>query len=100
MDTVNEVLYYINQAYSEYKHVLANILRSLFVARTPPVEAPVQTAAVMLRTRPTGEPATSTSHIRRAILRTPPVTRQSAASSARRPRPAGRSLYRGMDAIL
>jgi len=28
-----------NQAYSEYKHVLANILRSLFVARTPPVEA-------------------------------------------------------------
>ena len=28
-----------NQAYSEYKHVLANILRSLFVARTPAVEA-------------------------------------------------------------
>jgi len=28
-----------NQAYSEYKHVLANILRSLFVARTLPVEA-------------------------------------------------------------
>ena len=27
------------QAYSEYKHVLANILHSLFVARTPPVEA-------------------------------------------------------------
>ena len=24
-----------NQAYSEYKHVLANILRSFFVARTP-----------------------------------------------------------------
>ena len=28
-----------NQAYSEYKHVLANILRSRFVARTPPVKA-------------------------------------------------------------
>jgi len=25
--------------YSEYKHVLANILRSRYVARTPPVEA-------------------------------------------------------------
>ena len=31
--TVNE------QAQSEYKHALANILRSLFVVRTPPVEA-------------------------------------------------------------
>jgi len=30
---------YINQAYSEYKHVLANILRSRYVARTPPLEA-------------------------------------------------------------
>ena len=28
-----------NQAYSEYKHVLANILPSLFVARTPSEEA-------------------------------------------------------------
>jgi len=28
-----------NQAYSEYKHVLANILRSLFIVRMPPVEA-------------------------------------------------------------
>ena len=28
-----------NQAYSEYKHVLANILRSRYVARTPPLEA-------------------------------------------------------------
>jgi len=28
-----------NYAYSEYKHVLANILRSRYVARTPPVEA-------------------------------------------------------------
>jgi len=28
-----------NQTYSEYKHVLANILRSRYVARTPPFEA-------------------------------------------------------------
>jgi len=28
-----------NQAYSEYKHVLANILRSRYEARTPPLEA-------------------------------------------------------------
>ena len=53
----------------------------------------VQAAAVMLRTPPrrrpvTGQPATPTSHIRRAILRTPPVTRWSAASSVRTPRRA------------
>jgi len=47
----------------------------------------VQAAAVMLRTSPrqrpvTGQPATC------AILRTPPVTRKSPASSARRPRRA------------
>ena len=29
----------LNEAYSEYKHVLANILRSRYVARTPPLEA-------------------------------------------------------------
>ena len=57
----------------------------------------VQTATIMLRTPPrrqsiTGEPAMPTSHIRRAVLRTLPVTRQSAAS-ARRSRPAGRSHY-------
>jgi len=28
-----------NQAQSEYKHVLANILRSRYVARMPPLEA-------------------------------------------------------------
>ena len=69
----------------------------------------VHTAAVMLRTPPrrrpiTGKLATSTSHIRRTILRTPPVTRQSAASSARRPHAAGHSHYvvisRAMDASL
>jgi len=40
----------------------------------------------------TGKQATPTSHIRRTILRTPPVTRQSA-HAARRPRPAGRLHY-------
>ena len=43
---------YHNQAYSEYNHVLANILRSRYVARTPPLEARSQAAAVMLRTPP------------------------------------------------
>jgi len=51
----------------------------------------VQVAAVMLRTPPrqqpvTDQPATPTSHIRCAILRTPPITHQSTTSSARRPR--------------
>ena len=78
--------------------MLANILRSLLVARTPSEEArsPGRRSNVenAPRRRPiTGEPATLSSHIPRAILRTPPVTRQSAASSARRPRPAGRSHY-------
>jgi len=89
---------FVNQAYSEYKHVLANILRSLFVARTPSEEArsPGRRSNVenAPRRRPiTGEPATPTSHIRRTILRTPLVTRKSPASSACRPRPAGSSHY-------
>ena len=82
-----------NQAYSEYKHVLANILRSRYVARTPPLEArsPGRRSNVenAPRRRPVnGQLATPTSHIRCAILRTPPVTRQSLASSTRRPRRA------------
>ena len=66
----------------------------------------VQAAAVMLRTPPrrqpvTGQPATPTSHIRCAILRTPHVTRRSPASSAHTP-PSVRTMssYRGMDASL
>ena len=87
-----------NQAQSEYKHVLANILRSLFVARTPSEEARSPGRHSNVENAPrrrsiTGEPAMPTSHIRRAILRTPLITRQSAASSACRPRPAGRSHY-------
>ena len=54
----------------------------------------VQPAVVMLRMPPVdGQPATPISHIRRAILRTSPVARQSPASSARRTRPDGRSHY-------
>jgi len=80
----------------EYKHVLANILRSLFVARTQPVEARSPDCRSNVENVPgrrpvAGGPAAPTSHIWRAILRTPPVTRQSVASSARRPRPARRS---------
>jgi len=87
-----------NHAQCEYKHVLANILRSLFVARMPSEEArsPGRRSNVenAPRRRPiTGEPATLTSHIRHTILRTPPITRQSTASSACRPRPANRSHY-------
>ena len=94
----DQVVTIFNQAQNEYKHVLANILRSRYVARTPPVEArsPGRRSNVenALRRRPvTGQPATPTCDIRRAILRTPTVTHQSAASSARRPRPAGRSHY-------
>ena len=49
----------------------------------------VQAAAVMSRTPPVdGQPATPASHIWLAILRTPPVTRRSPASSARTPRRA------------
>jgi len=66
-----------NQAHSEYKHVLANILRSRYVARTPPLEArsPGRCSNVenAPRRRPvTGQPATPTCDIRRAMLRTPP----------------------------
>ena len=74
--------------------ILANILRLLFVARTPPVEARspdcrsnVENAAVG------GGPAAPASRMRRAVLGAPPVARRSPAGGARRPRPAGRSHY-------
>ena len=60
-------------------------------ARSPGRRSNVENAP---RRRPiTGVPATPTSHIWHAILRMPPVTRQSAASRARRPCPAARSHY-------
>ena len=71
----------LNQAQSEYKNVLANILRTRYDARMPPVEARspdcrsnVENASH--RRLVTGKPAMPTSHIRRAILRTPPLPRQ------------------------
>ena len=68
----------------------------------------VQAAAVMLTTPPrrrpiTGKPATSTSNIRRAILRTPPSpASQRPAARADPAQPAVRTMssYRGMDASL
>ena len=68
----------------------------------------VQAAAVMLKNAPrrrpiTGEPATPTSHIRRAILRTPPSpASQRPAARADPAQPAVRTMssYRGMDASL
>ena len=62
-----------NQAQSEYKHVLANILRSVFVARTPPVEARSPDC--------------------RSNVENAPVRGRSPAGGARRPRPACRSHY-------
>jgi len=60
-------------------------------ARSPGRRSNVKNAS---HRRPvTDEPDMTTSHILRDILRTPPVTRQPQASSACRPRPAGRLHY-------
>ena len=78
----------------EYKHVLANILRSLFVARTPPVEARSPDCRSNVENDPVGGgPAAPASRMRRAVLGAPPVDRRSPAGGARRPRSAGRSHY-------
>ena len=98
---------FYNQTQSEYKHVLANILRSLFVARTPSNKPAVQAAAVMLRT-----PPPSTANHRRPshahfpytarnfenALRHPPVSGQRADPA----QPAVRTMssYRRMDESL
>jgi len=68
-------------------------LHSRYVARTPPMEAlsPSRRSNVenAPRRRPvTTQPATPTSHVRRTILRTPPVTRWLPASRACTPRRA------------
>jgi len=68
----------------------------------------VQAASVMLRTPPrrrpiTGEPATPTSHIRRAILRTPPSPaslRPAARADPAQPAVRTMSSYHGMHASL
>jgi len=70
------------------KHVLVNILRSRYVARTPPMEArsPGRCSNVENAPVDSQSPASQPRNFENA-----PVTRQSAASSARRP--AERSHY-------
>jgi len=80
-----------NQAYSEYKLVLANILRSRYVTRTPPLEArsPDRCSNVenARRRRPvTCQPATPTCDIRRAMLRTPPSPTRHLSATRAHPR--------------
>jgi len=84
-------------------------LRSPFVARTPSEEARSpgrrSNAENAPHRRPiTGKPTTPTSDIRRAILRTPPVTRHSQRPAARADsaQPAVRTMssYIGMDDSL
>jgi len=75
-----------------------SILRSRYVVRTPPVKASSPGRHSNVENAPhrrpvIGQPVTPTSHIRRAILRMSPITRQSPASSVRRPCPASRSHY-------
>jgi len=87
-----------NQAQSEYKHVLANILRSLFVARAPPVEARsldcrsnVENAP---RRRPVaGGPAAPAFRMRRAVFGAPPRRPPVAGRRRAQTPPAGRSHY-------
>jgi len=95
----------------ERVHVLAHILRLRYVARTPP-DAPVEARSPSRRSnvenaprrRPViGEPATPTSHIRRAILRTPPSPashRPAALAEPAQPAVRTMSSYRGTDASL
>jgi len=70
---------------SEHRHVLANILRSRYVARTPPVEARSPGRSSNVENAPVDgqSPASQPRNFENA-----PVIRQSAASSARRPRRA------------
>ena len=83
---------------SEYKHVLANILRSRYVATTPPVEA----RSPDYRSNVEKAPRSKASNRQASRAHFPymarnfenaPVTCQSPASSARRPRLYGRSHY-------
>ena len=88
--------YIENQAYSEYKHVLVNILRSRYVARTPPLEARSPGRRSNVKNAPrrrlvTSKAATPTSLIRRQFEKAP----LSAAGHqpAARADPAERSHY-------
>ena len=96
-----------NPAQSEYKHVLASILRSLFVARTPSEEArsPGRRSNVENTRRRgpiTGELATPTYRIWRNFENAPSPDSQRPAARADPAQPAVRTMwsYRGMDASL
>jgi len=88
--------------------VLANILCSLFVARTPSEEARSSGRRSNVENAPcrrpvTGEPATPTSHIWRTILRMPPLpASRRPAAHADPTQPAVRTMlaYCGMDGSL
>ena len=94
-------------AYSEYKHVLANILRSRYVARTPPLEARSPDRRSNVENAP---PSTASywpaSHARFPYTacnfenapRHPPVTGQQRAHTP--PSVRTMSSYHGMDANL
>jgi len=92
----------------KYKHVLANILCSHYLARTPPVEARSPDCCSNVENAPrrrlvTGKPATATSNIRHAILRTPPSPashRPAAHADAAQTAVRTTSSYREMDASL
>jgi len=80
-----------NQALIEYNHVLANILRSLFVARSPPVEA----HSPDCRSNVENAPAPSAAGRRRAGRARFPYAARGfwGAPVARRSPAAGRSHY-------
>jgi len=99
---------YVNQAYSEYKHVLANILRSLFVARTPSEEARspgrrsnVEKAPVDGQS-PASQPHPLPIYGAQFSERSPSPASQWLAARADPAQPAVRTMssYRGMDASL
>jgi len=76
------------------ERVQANILRSLFVARMPAVEARSPDCRSNVENAPVGVgPAAPASRMWRAVLGAPPIARQSPAGGVRRPRPASRSHY-------
>jgi len=83
-----------NQAQSEYKHVLTNILRSRDVARTPPLEARSPRRRSNVENAPidgqllASQPRTLPIYGAQFLERPSPVTRQSPASSACTPRRA------------
>jgi len=87
-----------NKAYVDHRKKLVNILRSVFLARTPQVEARSPDCRSNVENAPrrrpvAGGPAASASCMRRAVLGARPDAHRSPAGGARRPHPAGRSHY-------